>query len=289
MATTEKPTKPATTPDAVRQRIKSAYGAVQASIQSKGTARLKELWPEWNSRFERLCNSSQQHPQVAISLVGDTGAGKSTLLNALVGARVLPVSNMRACTAAITEVAYAEGAYHVHVEFVSRESWKKEIELLLADWRDTTTGNMDGEGGDNCLEMSRAVRDRLWAVYKPTEDADPSDFRPSNLIEPPDVAHALDKGVADFKSTDLDEFRKLVAKYLDSKHRFWPIVKSVTIRGPFASLRDGAKIIDLPGINDPNDAREAVTRTHLKTCKFVWLIFNIKRAHQGYHQPDAVR
>jgi len=278
MATTENPTKPAATPDAVRQRIKNAYGQAQTFIQSKGNARLQELWPEWKSRFERLYKSSQQHPQVAISLVGDTGAGKSTLLNALVGARVLPVSNMRACTAAITEVAFAEGGYHAHIEFVSRESWQKEIELLLADWRDATTGNGDGEGGDNCLEMSRAVRDRLWAVYKPSDDADPSAFSPSNLVEPPEVAQALDKGVADFKSANLDDFRKSVAKFLDSKHRFWPIVKSVTIGGPFAPLRDGAKIIDLPGINDPNEAREAVTRAHLKTCRFVWLIFNIKRA-----------
>ena len=160
----------------------------------------------------------------------------------------------------------------------SRESWQKEIELLLADWRDATSGNGDGQGGDNCLEMSRAVRDRLWAVYKPSDDADPSAFNPSKLVEPPEVAEALNNGVADFKSVDPGEFRKLVAKFLDSKHRFWPIVKSVTIRGPFDPLRDGTKIIDLPGINDPNDAREAVTRTHLKTCKFVWLVFNIKRA-----------
>ena len=183
---------------------------------------------------------------------------------------------MRACTAAITEVAFAEGEYHAHIEFVSKESWQKEIELLLADWRDVTAEN--GDGGDNCLEMSRAVRDRLWAVYKASDDADPSTFSPSNLVEPPEVAQALDKGVADFKSAELDDFRKLVAKFLDSKHRFWPIVKSVTVRGPFPSLRDGAKIIDLPGINDPNEAREAVTRAHLKTCRFVWLVFNIKRA-----------
>ena len=91
MSTTENPTKPTVTPDAVRQRIKNACGQVQAFIQSKGNVRLQELWPEWKSRFERLYKSSQQHPQVAISLVGDTGAGKSTLLNALIGARVLPV------------------------------------------------------------------------------------------------------------------------------------------------------------------------------------------------------
>lgn len=278
MATAEALTKPTASSDAVRQRIKNAYGQVHAFIQSKGNARLQALWPEWKSRFERLYQSSKQNPQVAISLVGDTGAGKSTLLNALIGARVLPVSNMRACTAAITEVAYAETGYHAHIEFVSRESWQKEIELLLADWRDATTENGDGEGGDNCLEMSRAVRDRLWAVYRPSDDADPNTFNPTNLVEPPEVAQALNRGVAEFKSAELDDFRKAVAKFLDSKHRFWPIVKSVTIRGPFEPLRDGAKIIDLPGINDPNEAREAVTRTHLKTCRFVWLTFNIKRA-----------
>ena len=54
-------------------------------------------------------------------------------------------------------------------------------------------------------------------------------------------------------------------------------MKSVSIRGPFAPLRDGAKIIDLPGINDPDETREAVTKNHLKSCRFVWLVFSMKR------------
>lgn len=126
--------------------------------------------------------------------------------------------------------------------------------------------------------MSRAVRDKLWTVYRPSDDGDAEQFDPFQLVEPAEIAAALDARTAEIQNDNVDDFRKQVARYLDSQHRFWPIVRSVAIRGPFAPLRDGAKVIDLPGINDPNEAREEVTKTHLKTCRFVWLIFNIKRA-----------
>ena len=56
--------------------------------------RLRNRWREWEPRFQELTTRVEQRPEVAISLVGGVGAGKSTLLNALIGARVLPVSCM---------------------------------------------------------------------------------------------------------------------------------------------------------------------------------------------------
>ncbi|MCA9076576.1 MAG: dynamin family protein [Planctomycetaceae bacterium] len=257
--------------------MKRAFSQVKQFINDRGNERLKEQWADWGPRFKVIHDQSLKRPKVEISLVGGTGAGKSTLLNALIGARVLPVSNMRACTAAISEVSYAEGEYRARVEFIPRESWNKEVNILLDDLRDAQfSGN--GEANDPAAGFSRVAFDKLWTVYKPAEDADKKDFDPFDLEEPTEITEALDRGTAEIRDSTLTSFRKNLKVYLDSQHRFWPIVKSVSIRGPFEALRDGAKLVDLPGVNDPNEAREAVTKTHLKTCRFVWIVFNIKRA-----------
>jgi len=271
-------TQPEDYANRLQRRIKSLHEEVRTFVANRGNERLRTLWSEWDSRLGDISERTKQRPEVAISLVGGTGSGKSTLLNALIGARVLPVSNMRACTAAICEVAHEEGPYQARIEFVSREAWEHEVSLLLADLRDAKSGATEDDGSVEPAQMSRTVRDKLWTVYRPSEDSSSANFDPFNFVEPAEIKEALDAGFAQMRYADLKEFRKRVARYLDSKHRFWPIVKSVAIRGPFAPLRDGAKIIDLPGLNDPNEAREEVTKNHLKTCRFVWLVFNMKRA-----------
>ena len=68
-------------------------------------AQLKSVWQEeWKPKLQQLKIEESHIPVVTIAVVGGTGAGKSTLLNALLGVRILPVSNSRACTAAISEV-----------------------------------------------------------------------------------------------------------------------------------------------------------------------------------------
>lgn len=265
------------TPAEFRQRTGRIYKQLNEFISSRGTERLIAQWPEWQERFRLLFKQCQELPEVEISLVGGTGAGKSTLLNALIGDRVLPVSNMKACTAAISEVSFAEGNYRGRVEFIPRQSWEGEVALLQLDLRDSRFDDFE-DANDVRLTISRTAIDKLRTVYQSAPEVEKEDFDPLNLVEPPEISLALDSGVIEFEKASLPEFRKQIAIYLDSKHRFWPIVKSVTVQGPFAALHDGAKLVDLPGINDPNETREAVTRNHLKTCRFVWIIFNIKRA-----------
>ena len=73
-------------------------------------------------------------------------------------------------------MGYYPGMYRAQIEFVSRESWQREIDLLLGDWQDVNAFAGEDANGDPWADMSRAVRDRLWAVYKPADDADPKDF-----------------------------------------------------------------------------------------------------------------
>ncbi len=271
-------TKPRTRRE-VEARICHAHSKVRDFLKKSGNERLRSLWPDWHTRFQEILDNAKQEPEVAISLVGGTGAGKSTLLNALIGARVLPVSVIRACTSAVCEVSYGEGPYQVHVEFVPRAAWEKEVEQLRGDLRDSSRP-VDGEdGASRVLEnLTRTARNKLWTIYRPSEDANRADFNLHQLTEPPEIREALDAGYIDVTCQDAKDLRKVVTRYLDSKHRFWPIVKSVSVKGPFEPLRDGAKIVDLPGLNDPNEAREEVTKKHLKTCRFVWIVFNMKRA-----------
>ncbi len=263
----------------LQNQIRASYGQVKGFIENQNNERLKTRWLDWRIRFQEILANAKEQPEVAISLVGGTGAGKSTLLNSLIGARVLPVSAMRACTAAVCEVSYHDGPYQAHVEFVPRVAWEREVELMRADLRDSwRPAAAEDVASDALAQLSRTARDKLWTVYRPSEDASPVSFDPFDLTEPPEIRDALDAGYANVCCDKLEEFRKEVARYLDSKHRFWPIVKSVAVKGNFAPLRDGAKIIDLPGLNDPNEAREEVTKRHLKTCRFVWIVFNMKRA-----------
>ena len=264
--------------EAVHQRIKLIMEEVKKLLNEHQDKRIHDSWNDrWSKAFHKIIEERKHRPQVEISLVGGTGSGKSTLVNALLGARILPVSNMRACTAAISEVAYAEGdQYRATVEFVSRESWHEEINCLLEDIRDCQS-QTEANDQDDTIAIPRVARDKLAAVYGPWETNELPSLAIADYKEPPEIAEALSNGISEVATTSLDDFRKAIREYLDSSCRFWPIVKSVKLAGPFQALECGAKLIDLPGINDPNAAREKITRQYLKECRFVWIVFNIKR------------
>lgn len=262
----------------LHNRVAQSKAKANAFIQSSNNTRLRDRWELWSHQYDGLLQRCSQDVRVEISLVGGTGAGKSTLLNALIGVRLLPVSNMRACTSAITEVAFKHGDFTARIEFISREAWQHEIDCLLADFKDLQYITDGDDAGNQRGEISRAVRDKLKAVYGLLDEVFNSGSLPE-LHEPPEIRHCLDAGVIEFTrpATEVDQFRKEVEKYLHSKHPYWPIVRAVSIQGPFETLSDGVAVVDLPGINDPNEAREEVTKQHLKTCRFVWIVFNIKR------------
>ena len=60
---------------------------------------------------------------------------------------------------------------------------------------------------------------------------------------------------------------------------FWPIVRKVTAEGrDWTALRTGATLVDAPGVNDDNGARDRVVKEYLKNADSVWIVSNIKRA-----------
>jgi len=231
--TTEIP--PALTSRSPHDRIGQARNEVHGFIDRHGDDRLRSLWhDEWEPRFRHLAEQIRKQPEVAISLVVGPGAGKSTLLNALIGARVLPVSNMRACTAAISEVGYAEGALpgtHRVSSPANRGSTK--CTSCLADFRDNPTAGGGGTGPPTRAWTSPGPSATSSGPFtSPPRTPTPPGSTPSTGRSRPRSSAALDAGFIEIVSEDLDQFRKQIARYLDSKFRFWPIVKSVAVRGP---------------------------------------------------------
>jgi len=240
--------------------------------------------PVWEERFLDIEERLQNEPEVSIALLGGTGAGKSTLVNALIESRLLPVSSMKACTSAITEVAFGEGIYSCEVEFIPRSAWQSELELLTAEIADSRSETADEEHNRSSINgrdpsVSRAAADKLVALY----GADLArryltDLDPTHLLETDPIRYAFDHGSHTFESGDEKEFRENLRLFLDSDKPYWPIVEKVRVKGPFRALSEGIVLVDLPGLNDPNAARESATRKHLADSQFVWVVFNMKRA-----------
>lgn len=283
------------TPELVQQRVNKIQQDLSACIDGCGIKTIEEKWNGWNQSFSELATQAQKKPEVVISLLGSTGCGKSTLINALLGVRVLPIGNVKACTSAVCQVSYQEGdKYSALIEFITREELQNEIDILFDDIKTKSNSQPQRKGffslfgggsvtqedttkqDDNILsELSREARYKIKAIYQLPEDAEIVSL--DELKEPAEITELIGKGALEFEDSSLKKFKSELSKYLSSNHNFWPIVKTVQISGPFDGLTGGISLVDLPGINDPNVARERVTRNYLKKCRYIWIAYNMGR------------
>lgn len=255
-----------------------------------------QVFTGWEKRLATLLDDVRKKPQVPIALVGSTGSGKSTLLNALLGVEVLPVSNMKPCTAVVTSVRYSPApVYQATVTFLSRAAWDEELGKLKDTFRAGDKDD-DTEGADEWQVISRSTKDKICAVYgldKESVEQMP-DFDALKLD--PQMAGCLaGEGSRIFlEAATAKDLKQKLRGYLSSEERYWPLIKTVEVTGPFDALRHGAVLIDLPGVNDPNQAREEVTRSFLRDAPFIWIAFNTKRGmtkdiHELLVKQDLLR
>ncbi|MEZ4503015.1 MAG: dynamin family protein [Dehalococcoidia bacterium] len=238
----------------------------------------REAFEGWRRELAAIRALIDEPNRVRVALIGTTGAGKSTFLNAVLRQEVLPVGVMHPCTAFVTAVSYRPGhAYEVTVRYATREEWRRDVEAFAAMLE---PGEADVGGGER-LETSRMLevaRKRLQGVYgdRLSDDAAATEVL---AVELPEAAQEVFRGpsVQGQEFAEPKEMLNYVRGLIRGESPLWPLVQEVSIRGPYEALRGGVELVDLPGLNDPNEARVEVTREYLRTSPFVWLIFPMVR------------
>jgi len=243
----------------------------------------------WKNEIKTIIEDSETKPEIEVAFIGESGVGKTSLINSVLGKKILPAGGIgKACTASIAEILWSEdNKYHVIVEFISKEEWLAEIKKKIMELT-SLKQNEDSEVLKFHLdqlvnEMPEGDRDKFTYIY-PDLKIEFSDvnFVMDNLKEKESILECFNKGSYKFETDNIEKLSEYIANYLNSQNDYWPIVKKVSISGPFAILKNGLKLIDLPGWNDPNEAREKILRDFIINARFMVMSFDIKRGLRQY-------
>lgn len=260
------------------QRANAALRALESwfteHVAPVATTQFPKEWQRW----QKECSAIQEtlaHPgTVRVAMVGTTGAGKSTFLNSLLGQEVLTVGTMSPVTAFVTLVKYRPGSdYRVEVQFASSVEWHRDIDRYLDALQPG-----DSDVDEVMKSHVNAMRKRIEAVLGTRLD-DSETLPDLHAVELPAEARAVLAGPG-HEGRTFDEpkaMRAYLKQFIHGKSALWPLVKQVTIEGPYDCLRGGVELVDLPGTNDANEARVEVTRGFLRSSPYVWLMFPMVR------------
>ncbi|QDS73746.1 hypothetical protein FKW77_004922 [Venturia effusa] len=252
----------------------------------------------WLSQIAKLKRQMTRNRTV-VGVVGNTGAGKSSVINALLDEeRVVPTSCMRACTAVVTEISWNESdksseRYRAEIEFITKESWEKELGQLVSDMTDSS-GQVLKDATTTSESDAGVAFSKLKAVYPQTTKEDLADMSPTKFANHGPVRKVLGT-TKHIRDSSAASFYKQLQVYVDSvedkkkekdsfknkekrRMEYWPLIKVVRIYTRADALSTGAVLVDLPGVQDSNAARGAVAESYMKQCSGLWVVAPINRA-----------
>lgn len=259
--------------------------ALKGSHVSKGDT-------DWNSEIDRI-KLCAETAKVIIGVVGSTGAGKSSLINAIVDEEnILATNCMRASTAVATEISYNYGdsKYKAQIEFIQRDDWERELQLLVSDLKDNRDDVLKGKVPRD--SEAAVALDKIKAVYPWLEPRKILTMPIETLINHPSVVSLLGSNVI-IEENRPRFFSRKVRVYVDSRGertpkgkkpeahkemRYWPLIRVVRVFVKAEALSTGAVLVDLPGVFDSNSARVAVAEDYMKRCAAHWIVTPINRA-----------
>ncbi|KAI1819833.1 hypothetical protein F4861DRAFT_534136 [Xylaria intraflava] len=250
----------------------------------------------WLTSIAKLQERSE-HPRTVIGVIGSTGVGKSSVINALLDEeRLLPTNCIRACTASPTEVSYnhsddPQELYRAEIEFISKEDWLEELEVLFQDLLDSN--GQISQDATNASSDAGIAYAKVKALYPQKSKEMIAQANPHDMANDPAVygilgstkyikdetAKGLYKQMQRYvgsgeKSTRSVEHEKGIGHLIE----YWPLIKVVRVRTKANVLSTGAVIVDLPGVQDSNVARAAVASNYMKSCTGIWIVTPINRA-----------
>ncbi len=214
-------------------------------------------------------------PTISVVLLGPSRHGKSTLLNALAATSVLPTSDIKPCTAAIVRLEW-NTQWGIEIQFISREQLIEEWTQAVADAeeyvRRLREKSLHGEEPDDPRYLQTTLERYIQLLrvesHQPPEALLHS-VRTGTI--PPEIARHFGN-TASSKARDLSRMRESIEKYLSTKDILWTIVDSCVIHGPFPDWHERLSLSDLPGTNDTNPHRTAITNSVRESAKGVAVV-----------------
>ncbi len=236
----------------------------------EGTARLDDIdvIDELLDRVERRIEEAQ----LTIAVLGDTNAGKSTLLNAVIEAPILPVSGVGVGTAAPTRLEYRPGpGYRAEIELLSLAELQRDCFTLLQHQQASVEPDLDLDFADSLT----TIEHRLESVFGDGLARFLQSGRLDELRPVPAAASLLAAGRQLLEGGTPASIAEQLSQFLSASSSTARLVKSATVTGPFEVLTTGAAIEDLPGLNDPDAVRSAMTAAAVQRAQLVLVVVPI--------------
>ena len=236
----------------------------------------------WLQQVEAIELASTRTLNCSVALLGESGAGKSSLLNALIGVDLLPHDSGSAVTAAVTEIEYQGQGFGIVAEVEDLATFKLRFERICQNLRDAAA-----EAATDSVETVASFDNSDVSIAKAVTGLDPLDLLKESTtgsewtLVLPEVQHALENGPnisAQFADSEIDDLKETCRDLLSSRGSLWPIVRRVVVGGPFVLLQSGIRLVDVPGLNDPDAERNRIALESLQKAQLVWLVLNSKRA-----------
>ena len=267
-----------TTTDPI-ERIRSKAATFRASLSERHVKLAEQDIPgcseevaEFQDFLTEIDSQLDEVPSIDVAFLGPSRHGKSTLLNALAASSILPMSDIKPCTASIVSMVWAE-EWSLKINFVHRKVLREEKKQALEDAEEylerLRKQDLVGDEPDDPRYLNTLLQ-RFITLYQVDEDQPPQQL--VNAIRdaeaPPEIARLLGQ-VARPVSKDIVELTRLVEKYLSTKSTHWTIVDKCEVRGPFSDWHEQLHLVDLPGTNDTNPHRTKITASLREKAKAV--------------------
>lgn len=236
----------------------------------------------WFGQLNAIERDAEQPLDAAVALLGESGAGKSSLINAVLGCDLLPHDAGSAVTAAVTEIAAGDDGFEITVQTETSQSFHQRFASACGRLREVFAA--DQSSAPVTADESDASLVRSVTGMEIDELLKHSKSGQESRLLLPEVQDALARGPnlrCTFADAELPAVQSRCRDYLSSKKSLWPLVQRVSIRGPFQLLRSGIRLVDVPGLNDPDPVRNRVAQDALRSAHVVWLVLSAKRAMTG--------